>query len=386
MQEARSRVIVTPDSFHGLQGLRASGTLFELHSTCPEPLVRETAHTLEEMFNAYRRHFSVRRNAARRIDVYFLANAAEFAKFQQTTRGSVSTNPAYFDPVANHIAAFYGVQKEEESRVRSIILHSEREIEQHKKQIAAEEERLTREFRGLRQSVLDDAARRKKGVEDGQVLAAIDRQKQENLNAIKAQERTAMDLLSKSRSRANQAIAEHELLIRHNHAVLQAQMRSMYEILFHESFHAFATNFLWDDADNLVLPRWLHEGMATYFERSAVEAGELVHGGVYPDFLALLRRHQRENVLIAVGTIVTAGADLFQTQHSGDIPRQEAAYAHAWGLAHYLISRGVPRERFEAYVSDVTSGKDKISAFEKLAGKRLGDVEAEWRVHLNSLK
>jgi len=195
-----------------------------------------------------------------------------------------------------------------------------------------------------------------------------------------------MDLLAKSRSKANQAIAEHEQVIRQNHAVLQNQMRTMYEILFHESFHAFATNFLWEEADNAGLPRWLHEGMATYFERSVVEAGELVHGGVHREFLALLRSQQQSNRLIAVGTIVSAGVEMFQTQHAGDIPRQEAAYAHAWGLAHYLLSKGVTRERMETYVSEVSAGNNKLAAFEKLAGKRIGDVEAEWRVHLNSLR
>lgn len=386
-QEALAGVIVVPDGFAGFSGHRSPGTLFELHSTVSPQQVRETAHMLEEMFNAFRRHFSIRRNAAKKIDVYFLANSAEYAAFQQATRGGVSPNPAYFDTRANHVAAYYGVQKDDESRIRANILASEREIEDYKRKIAAEEDRIAKAFRALRQSVLDEIAAARRGAgEDPKAQAALDRNKQESLNMIKAQERSAMEYLGKLRRDANQSIQQHEALIRHNQAVLVNQTRAMYEILFHESFHAFAANFLWEEADNAGLPRWLHEGMASYYERSVVEAGDLVHGGVHPSFLALLRNQQQNNALIPVATLVAAGADLFQIQHTGEIPRQEMAYAHAWGLAHYLMSRGVSRDRLEAYVVDLSAGKSRIAAFEALAGKKIGDVEAEWRVHLSSLR
>jgi len=386
-QEALARVVLVPDGFAGFSGHRSPGTLFELHSTLPAQQVRETAHMLEEMFNAFRRHFSIRRNAAKKIDVYFLANSGEYAAFQQATRGSVAPNPAYFDTRANHVAAYYGVQKEDEARIRANILASEREIEEYKRKIAAEEDRITKAFRALRQSVMDEAALARKGAaEDPKAQAAIDRNKQESLNMIKIQERSAMDYLGKLRRDANQSIQQHEAVIRHNQAVLVNQTKAMYEILFHESFHAFAANFLWEEADNAGLPRWLHEGMASYYERSVVEAGDLIHGGVHPSFLALLRNQQQNNALIPVATLVAAGADLFQIQHTGEIPRQEMAYAHAWGLAHYLMSRGVSRDRLEAYVVDLSAGKSRITAFETLAGKKIADVEAEWRVHLSNLR
>jgi hypothetical protein len=387
MQEAVARITLAPDSIHGMAGYRASGTLFELHSTCAPPLVRETAYTLEEMFNAYRKHFSVRRNPARRIDVYFLANEADYVKFQEDTRGSVGLAPAYFNTAANHIAAFYGVQKAEEARVRAAIVQSERDIEKFKKDVAAEEDRIAKEVRGLRQKVLEEAKEaRKQNPGDGKVQASIDRWKKESLDNIKTQEQAGMDQLGRFRQQANQAIANLEEVIRFNQGVLGNQTRSMYEILFHEAFHAFAANFLWEETDNAGLPRWLHEGMATYFERSVVEGGELVQGASHPIFLALLRQEQHDGQMIPLPTLVAAGPDMFQIQHTGEIPRQEAAYAHAWGLAHYLISKGMTRDRLEAYVTDASNPKSRVSAFEKLAGKRISEVEADWRAHLSSLK
>jgi hypothetical protein len=386
-QEAQGGVVLTPESFQGFNGQKATGTFFELHSTCTAPVVRETAFTLEEMFSAFRRHFSVRRNAGRKIDVYLLANSVEYADFQSATRGSVSMHPAYFDIRANNIVGFYGVQKDEEARLRSVILAAQRDIETNRTQLAAAEDRLVKDFRAQRQSVLDQSAQdRKRAGDNPKAQAAVDRQKQELFTLIRAREREAMDSLAKQRTRANQAVAELEGVIRQNQATLVGQAREMYEILFHETFHAFAANFLWEEADNVGLPRWLHEGMACYFERSVVENGELIHGGTHPAFLQVLRARQAESALLPVGTILNAGFEQFQIHHTGDIHRQELVYAHAWALSHYLMARGITRDRLETYVADVSSGKDRIASFEKLAGRRLGEVETDWRAHLESLR
>src|SRR6185295_2040049 len=156
-KESLARITLTPDVVHGMNGHRTSGTLFELHSTCPPDQVRETASVLEEVFNAYRRLFAVRRNPSKRIDVYFMANEPEYEVFQKATRGGVSLAPAYYDTQLNHIAAFNGVQKTEEARVRAAILKSEKDIERFKRDIASEEDRINKEVRAIRQKILDDA-------------------------------------------------------------------------------------------------------------------------------------------------------------------------------------------------------------------------------------
>lgn len=386
-QEAQGGVALTPETFQGFNGQKAVGTFFELHSTCTATVVRETAFTLEEMFSAFRRHFSVRRNAGRKIDVYLLANSNEYADFQLATRGTIAANPAYFDIRANNIVAYYGVQKDEEARLRAAILSATRDIDLTRTQLATAEERLAKDFRGQRQQALEEAAQaRKRAGDDPRLQAAVDRQKQEMFAQIRAREKEAMDQLAKQRTRANQAVAELEGVVRQNQATLVSQAREMVEILFHETFHAFATNFLWEEADNAGLPRWLHEGMACYFERSVVEGGELVHGGTHPLFVQALRARQAESALIPISSIVNAGPEQFQIHHSGDLRRQELVYAHAWGLSHYLMSRGVTRDRLEAYVADISAGKDRVAAFEKLAGRRMAEVEIDWRAHLDSLR
>ena len=44
------------------------------------------------------------------------------------------------------------------------------------------------------------------------------------------------------------------------------------------------------------------------------------------------------------------------------------------------------RDRLEAYVADLSAKKNRVAAFEALAGKKISEVEAEWRVHLSNLK
>ena len=69
----------------------------------------------------------------------------------------------------------------------------------------------------------------------------------------------------------------------------------MFEALFHEGFHAFALNFLWiRGGKGSAVPRWLDEGLASYYEMSAVDAEELVHGAPQPYFLDLIRKASRE--------------------------------------------------------------------------------------------
>jgi hypothetical protein len=156
----------------------------------------------------------------------------------------------------------------------------------------------------------------------------------------------------------------------------------MYETLFHESFHAFAANFLWAESDNAALPRWLHEGLATYYERSAIEAGELVHGGTHPRMLEMLRSAP----LMPLEKVISAGAEVYQVSHASEAERSTSLYAHAWGLAHFLVARGTSKEAFEAYVKDVAAGAHKVGAFEKLLGRELKGLDAEWLRYLTQLK
>ena len=120
--------------------------------------------------------------------------------------------------------------------------------------------------------------------------------------------------------------------------------------------------------------------MATYYERSVVEAGELIHGSIDPGMLELVKR-----ATVPLEKVVVAGGESFLVTHPTEVDRSNAHYASAWGLAHYLVGKGTTRDQFEAYAKASQSG-DAKRAFEALAGKPLSQFEPEWRAYVQSLK
>jgi len=166
--------------------------------------------------------------------------------------------------------------------------------------------------------------------------------------------------------------------------VIAGQNSLMFETLFHEGFHAFASNYLWEGSGQKEFPRWLHEGMACYFERSVVESGMLIHGASYPEFLKLLKERYVLRTVFPVEKILRGGAEMFGLTHASQAERRTAYYAHSWGLAHYLASRVTSKE-IETYVNDVLSGKDGVAAFERMTGKTCAQVDVELRAHLEAM-
>ncbi|HEX7899576.1 MAG TPA: DUF1570 domain-containing protein [Planctomycetota bacterium] len=383
LAEALSRIQVSPFQVGPTPGFRADVPFVSLRTTGSESAARETAHALGQMFLAFQRHFSVRRNAGQRITVYVFQDRREYDDFQRREYGGAVLNPAFFDGRKNHIAAYNSVQTAQAAEIRARIEAVERQIEAYKKDVSEDETAVDRQVREIRARV--DAAvaeARKEARGDPAAEAEITRQRKAIFETLKAQEREVLAKLQERRKRANEAIEANRAVVRKNLDVLAAQSREMYETLFHESFHAFAANFLWAESDNAALPRWLHEGLATYYERSAIEAGELVHGGVHAHMLEALRKAP----LQPLEKVITAGAEVYQVSHASEADRSTALYAHAWGLAHFLVSRGTSREAFEAYVKDISAGANRRSAFEKMLGRELAGLDAEWARYIAQLK
>jgi hypothetical protein len=278
----------------GRPGFKTPSDVFVLHSTGSELLAKETTHALNQMFAAFQRHFSVRRNAGKKVDVYFFVNRAEYDAFQTATTGGAVMNPAYYDPRANHIAAFNRVETAKAEAVRKAILDAEKEIEGCKDKVNKEEVRINKQVREIRAKLDEMAAAAKKEARGNPTAEAeINRQKKEILDDLKKREQEVREELNGYRKQMDAEIERNRGVIRSNRAVLVNQSRAMYETLFHETFHAFAANYLWTEKDDGKLPHWLHEGMATYYERSVVEAGELIHGSIDPGMLELAKEVDR---------------------------------------------------------------------------------------------
>ncbi len=389
--EALAKMRPVPIELEGMKAFRVDGTHFVLDASTDIAFAKDVAVSLEEVFAAYRTYFAIRRNADRKVKVYVFGDRDEYVRFQQRRHGDAVLNPAYYHPGENYIAAFNMVQKDEERRVRTEILQLERAIEGFRADVVTAERRVDSLALDLRRRIQAAAAENRRviraagGPEMAARLQEVDRQERDLLLDLKRQETEAQKQLSDARKRADEAIANNRKVIDRNEKVLATQNRAMFEMLYHEGFHAFATNFLWEGSGQKEFPRWLHEGMATYFEMSAVEGGELIHGAPHPAFHKLFQEKAILNALVPVDRLVTGGPEHFLVTHRSQAARSTAYYAQSWALAHFLTSRAT-RDQIAAYVGEVLSGRDGGKAIEKLLGKPCREIEADLRRHIDGLK
>jgi len=389
--EALARVAPVAAEVEGARGFRVAGTQFLLESTCEVGFVKDVAVCLEDVFGAYRKYFDIRRNADRKVKVLVFSDKDEYVRFQKRRHGDAILNAAYYHSGENYIAAYNMIQREEERRVRAEIVQVERAIEGFKSEVATVERRVDGAAREIRKKIADAAAEARRAIRsDGaggkdERLRDVDRQEKQLLEDLKKDETGAQKELQDARRKANEAIENNRKIIDRNEKILASQNRTMFEMLFHEGFHAFASNFLWERSERAEIPRWLNEGMAGYFEMSAVEGGELIHGAPNPSFHKLLKEKIILNTLVPVELIVKGGPEQFLMVHRSEQDRATAYYAQSWALAHWLSARAT-REQIAAYVGDVMGGKDPVASFERLAGRPCREVEAELRKHLQGLK
>jgi hypothetical protein len=389
--EALAKIKPQPVVIDGLNGVRIDGAHFVLESTCDVSFSKDVAVCLDEVFAAYRKFFDVRRNAERKIKVHLFADQAEYVAFQKKRHGDAILNPAYYHPEQNYIAAFNMVQKAEERRVRQDIVTLERQIDTYRADLASAERRVSAQAADIRKKIQDEAAEARRAIRaDGGGakdvrLQQIDRQEKELLEQLKSEASGIQKELAAERKKAQEAIEANRKVIEQNEKTLARQNRSMFETLYHEGFHAFATNHLWESAGAREIPRWLHEGMAAYYEMSAVEAGDLIHGAPHADFVKVCRREQARSGLLPVEKILQGGPEHFLVTHRSQARGSGLYYAQSWALAHYLSTRAT-REQVAAYVVDVLNGQDPVKAFEKMLGKPCREIDAELRKHLDGLK
>jgi hypothetical protein len=379
-------------SFMGKPGLRTRGTHFEVRSTCEEAFVKDVTFYLDEVFAAYKDNFEIQRNADKLIPVYVLSDKDEYMRFQRQKIGAAIENPAFYHLRENFIAAYNMIQKEEAKKIREQIHILERKIREYDKKIKDREKSVRRAVIKFNSEVRTKAETERRKIKADRFgnknarLRAVNKWERQELGRAEEIKREENKNLEAYREEINEYITKDRKVIAHNHKVLVAQNKLMFEALFHEGFHAFARNFLWKRGKDTAVPRWLDEGLASYYEMSAVDADELVHGAVQPGFLGLIRKASSEGKLLPIESILRADPMKFLIVHRSQAERSTLHYAQSWALAHYMVGR-VPREKMQAYVVAVKGGADSVKAFRTMMGGRpVRTVEAEVRHHIEGLK
>jgi hypothetical protein len=389
--EALNRIVPVPCRFQGLQGLRVTGAHYVLESSSDAAFVKDVALSLEEIFAAYERYFGVRRNGDQKIKVYVFADRLEYEFYNLHAIEGKMSAVAYYSPSTNTIAAYNLVEKEKEKQARAEIQAFQEDLDRFRTKVTAVERQIAALMPALRQQIADDYNERRrliqtddKGAKDKR-MADLDNQEKQAVADLKEGKDSSVSQLHEAKRLAASEMDKARRLIEHNEDVLAYQNRVMFETLFHEAFHAFASTYLWKGSGEREFPRWLHEGMACYFETAAIEGAVLVHGAPQADFLRLLRQKEMMRATLPIEKIVRGGPEEFALVHPSDAARRTDYYAHSWALAHFLALR-VTREQIETYVNEVLAGKDPVAAIERLAGRPCAQLELDLKAHLDALK
>jgi hypothetical protein len=390
-EDALKAVVVTPRRLRGRPSLRATGRHVEVRSTCDERFIREVTVTVDALFDAYRDNFGIEGEPEKRIRIFLLSDEAEYRGFQMDRFGVATKNPAFYHLGKRYIAAYNMVQRDEELRIRKEVKRIEREIRETKEKIAEWERKIAKEVAAAKHKIELEVRRAKRriqadgGAEKSRRYGEVDKWAREQRRSVQAWKSRNEDELDKYKDAADRVVAKNRETLARNAKIRREQNRVMFEYLFHEGFHAFAHNYLWQSGRRIV-PRWLDEGLACYYEMSAVELdGTLAHGAPNREFVRLLSDARRKNRLLPCAKIVKATPGDYVVMHARDADRSTLHYAQSWALAHYLVDR-VGTRRMRAYVKQVTAGADPVRAFEKLMGDKLTTVEFKVQRHVEGLK
>ncbi len=139
--------------------------------------------------------------------------------------------------------------------------------------------------------------------------------------------------------------------------------------LRHEGLHAYL------DGRVRVVPRWLDEGLAEYFESVANVRGALVDGALHVDHLRFLGDSSTPWLPLA---------DLFALPPDAFYADVRRNYAESWAVVHWLLRAGLAEQRlFQRLLDDLGEGVSPDEVHARLLSA--GDLDGRVRAHMDAL-
>lgn len=158
------------------------------------------------------------------------------------------------------------------------------------------------------------------------------------------------------------------------------------EVVSHEATHQMAGNTGLFPRE-VVVPSWVHEGLATYFETPDDAAWSGI-GAVNADRLERYRALENDRVHSNIDFIV--GDQIFDTAAS--IQGTLHGYGQAWALTHFLMERHFKEfmtfyRRIGEMPPDVLISPQVLTdLFNEVFGSNRRGLDGEWRAYMRSLK
>jgi hypothetical protein len=319
------------------RGLAYRSEQFVLVSDAGENIVRRAAVRLEQIYAAYGRFLPPRKSAAEPTTIVLVQSLAEYRSMLQQ-EGRDLLNPAFYDPDRNRILCASDLERLGDELQRA---------QEHHQSLLAD---LTRKEAELRR------------LYGGKIPPGL-------LAPIQQQRKKVRDADFANKARFNRETAR------------------LFQLLYHEAFHAYLANFVYPPKETAV-PRWLNEGLAQIFETAIVEAGELRVGHADAERLERAKAAVRARELIPLRDLLRSGSRAFLVAHASDQRGSDRSYLTSWSLAFYLTFHEhlLGTGKLDDYVHALKRGADPQAAFERLVGKPLPQVEKEFHQYLLDLR
>jgi hypothetical protein len=338
MNELQLVPIARDREFNG--GLRFEAEHFVLDSNANEQIVRRAAIRLEDIYAAYSSYLPPRRVKPRPTRILLIESVAEYQKWLQKNRVNIF-NVAFFDRKANLIVCVSDLNKMGED-----LAAFQRDATQLRTELNKMEAILDRLF--------------------GKGMGPVAQRQQ----------------IAGPRLRLVQ-------LERYNEGVFNQITQRLFHTLYHEAFHAYLDNFVYDPEQTEV-PRWLNEGLAQIFESAIVEAGELRVGHADPARLKWARDAlKKEHLWVPLAELLKARPEQYLALHGSDAKQSgDRYYLTAWALAFYLtFDRNLlGSDRLDHYVVQSKRGSNPLEAFAELVDQPLPQFEKDFRHFMTNLQ
>jgi len=328
-------------------GWRYDSDYFSLSSNAPEEIVRRSAVRLEQIYTAYAAFLPPRFPGGKPTSIVLYPAFDEYRKML-AQRGWKLENPAFFNPESNRIICGSNLIVLGDDLEATRLKHQEARLEVDKYEVEI---------------------RRLYGKQPQQI---------------------ARFLLAADENRKRIASAE-----RYNDSIFDNATERLFGVLYHESFHAYVSNFVYPAVNAPVgesgppgeLPRWLNEGLAQIFETAIVEAGELRVGHADRDRLRRARDVIRKGGWVPANELLATGPKAFLVQHSDERLTSDRAYLASWATAAYLTfdRRLLGSSKLDAYLRAVNRGGNAEEAFSQMVGQKLPQFEKDLQTWLMKL-
>jgi len=342
---------------------------FVIEANTDEDFLRKAAYRLGKVFDAYKRHFGVDRNETRKVRVVIFNSMGQY----YAAIGNAVKNPAFYAPDLKLVAAGCDM-----AAYRAAIDEVRRRHDELSKKLDEEQARIDKARAEVRAIVEkyhgmlhNSGATTPRGKAIMSQIRTAERRWQIHVMKL---EKPLKDIKRK--------IGE---LNRRNERVFDERADGMLRTLYHEGFHAFLDQFLFDEALVRKVPLWLNEGLAQYFEESRVEGSRLVLGQENRRKLAFLRKACREGKLVPIARMLTAGAEDYLVKDASNIENSTKHYLQAWCLIHLLGERGMlKKEALHAFVRSLADGTEPMKALPALTGMGNPELGKLWDARLGT--